>query len=112
MSQVMDVGNSDNVLTMPFMKKSKEEVTEPAYDSYEAVREALGALEGIAEEAFEEGPVIDLTLDLPPKKEEVREMSTVEVYLNMSQNIKSLNGLLSKMKYYLDELDSIEKTVR
>lgn len=108
MSQVMDVGHSDNVLTMPFLKKESGNLPAPKFDSYESTLDALEVLE-----SMEEGPVIDLTLDLPPKKEEtIREMSTVELYLNLNQNIKSLNGLLSKMKYYLDELESIEKTVR
>lgn len=114
MSQVMDVEQNDNVLTMPFLKKKgQEQQDKPHFDSYEAVKEAIESLswpEEISRE--EEGPVIDLTADMPIQKTEIREMSTVEVYLNLSQNVQSLNTALSKMKYYLDELESIEKTVR
>lgn len=117
MSQVMDVDQNDNVLTMPFLKKKGKE-DQPQFDSYEAVKEAIESLEDLQQDwpdeisRAEEGPVIDLTADLPLSKTEIREMSTVEVYLNLSQNVQSLNSLLSKMKYYLDELESIEKTVR
>lgn len=116
MSQLMDVENVDNVLTMPFLKK-KEEENQPKYESFEAVKEALESFDFNREmkeiSREEEGPVIDLTLDLPARQvEETREMSTVEVYLNMGQNLKTLHELVGKIKYYVDELESIEKTAR
>ena len=116
MNQVVDVDGNDNVLSMHFFKKNAEAVV-PGFDTYEAVKEAVEsfdfdrALKELSRE--EEGPVIDLTLGLPKiPAEEIREMSTVEVFLNISQNLKNLQVLMGKMKYYLDELESIEKTVK
>jgi hypothetical protein len=88
-----------NVVQFPihFEVESKQGL----FDREEDVREALDYL---LEKEVEEiaGPVSQ------PESFLNREMSTVEIYMATKDRVKSLRSSLDRLKYYLDELESVE----
>ncbi len=89
-----------NLVQFPVHFEGK--VGQRLFDREEDVREALNYL--IENEAAAEiaGPIAQ------PESFLNREMSTVEIYMATKERVRSLRSSLDRLKYYLDELESVE----